>query len=195
MGWGVKVLKDAGTCEGLTQQVRQWVYSSSISGQTLLAHCLLKQPACAPFVKAGICHCLSSPLLERTGPGTGPKLDKQEPFAKKQLKKPHFPLGYGNFLGQLFPVEDRTGCPRTTAGARNFEERSERWTEDVPGGPAVKNPPVGLSRWFSGWESTCQCRGYGFDPWSGKIPHAVEQLSPWATTTEPTCCNYWSPSA
>ena len=33
-------------------------------------------------------------------------------------------------------------------------------------------------------ESACQCRGHGFDPWSGKIPHAVEQLSPCATTTE-----------
>ena len=29
-----------------------------------------------------------------------------------------------------------------------------------------------------------QCRGHGFDPWSGKIPHAAEQLSPCATTTE-----------
>ena len=28
-------------------------------------------------------------------------------------------------------------------------------------------------------------RGYGFDPWSWKIPHAMEQLSPWATTIEP----------
>ena len=27
-------------------------------------------------------------------------------------------------------------------------------------------------------------RGYGFSLWSGKIPHAVEQLSPRATTTE-----------
>ena len=27
--------------------------------------------------------------------------------------------------------------------------------------------------WSSGWESTCQCRGHGFDPWSGKIPHAT----------------------
>ena len=36
-------------------------------------------------------------------------------------------------------------------------------------------------------ESTCQCRGHGFKPWSRKIPHAVEQLSPCATTTEPTC--------
>ena len=25
----------------------------------------------------------------------------------------------------------------------------------------------------------------GFDPWSGKIPHAAEQLSPCTTTTEP----------
>ena len=31
----------------------------------------------------------------------------------------------------------------------------------------------------------CQCKGYGFEPWAGKIPHATEQLSPCATTTEP----------
>ena len=43
----------------------------------------------------------------------------------------------------------------------------------------------GLPWWRSGWESACQCRGHGFDPWSGKIPHAAEQLGPWATTTEP----------
>ena len=23
-------------------------------------------------------------------------------------------------------------------------------------------------------ESACQCRGHGFEPWSGKIPHAAE---------------------
>ena len=34
-------------------------------------------------------------------------------------------------------------------------------------------------------ESACQCRGHAFDPWSGKIPHAAEQLSLCATTTEP----------
>ena len=28
------------------------------------------------------------------------------------------------------------------------------------------------------------CRAHGFNPWSGKIPHAAEQLSPRATTTE-----------
>ena len=60
-----------------------------------------------------------------------------------------------------------------------------------------------------------QCRGHRFDPWSRKIPHATEQLSPcataiepvghnyWgcklsglrATTTKPMCCSYWSPRA
>ena len=36
----------------------------------------------------------------------------------------------------------------------------------------------------SGWDSSCQCRGHGFNPWSGKIPHAEGQLSLWAATTE-----------
>lgn len=32
-----------------------------------------------------------------------------------------------------------------------------------------------------------KCRGYGFDSWFGKIPHAVEQFKPERlTTTEPT---------
>ena len=44
---------------------------------------------------------------------------------------------------------------------------------------------VGLPWWRSGWESACQCRGHGFEPWSGKIPRAAEQLGPWATITEP----------
>ena len=39
----------------------------------------------------------------------------------------------------------------------------------------------GLPWWRSGWESACQCRGHGFEPWSGKMPHAAEQLGPWAT--------------
>ena len=35
-------------------------------------------------------------------------------------------------------------------------------------------------------ESSCYCRGHWFDPWSRKIPPAVEQLSPSTTTAEPT---------
>ena len=49
----------------------------------------------------------------------------------------------------------------------------------------IKNMWRGLPWWRSGWESACQCRGHGFEPWSGRIPHAAEQLDPWATTTEP----------
>ena len=43
----------------------------------------------------------------------------------------------------------------------------------------------GFPWWVSGKESACQCRRHGFDPWSRKIPHALEQLSPCATATEP----------
>ncbi|KAJ8787545.1 hypothetical protein J1605_022860, partial [Eschrichtius robustus] len=61
------------------------------------------------------------------------------------------------------------------------------WAPEFAGSVAVacglSNSPPGLPWWRSGWESACQCREHGFDPWSGKIPHAAEQLSPWATTT------------
>jgi len=50
---------------------------------------------------------------------------------------------------------------------------------------AVKNTETGLPWWLGGKESTCQCRRHGFDPWSGNILHVAEQLSPYATTTEP----------
>ena len=43
----------------------------------------------------------------------------------------------------------------------------------------------GLSQWLGGKESTCQWRRRRFDPWSGRIPHAAEQLNPCPTTIEP----------
>ena len=51
----------------------------------------------------------------------------------------------------------------------------------------------GTFLWYNEQKSSCQCRGHGFNPWSGKIPHVAEQLSPCDTTNEPTC--YWSPWA
>ena len=48
-----------------------------------------------------------------------------------------------------------------------------------------KNTKCGFPWWRSGWESACQFRGHGFEPWSGKIPHAAEQLGLWVTITEP----------
>ena len=53
-----------------------------------------------------------------------------------------------------------------------------------PDAPFLKKEWVGLPWWLSGKEPTCRCRRHRFDPWSGKIPHAVEQLSPRATITE-----------
>ena len=49
----------------------------------------------------------------------------------------------------------------------------------------LKTEGMGLPWWHSGWESTCQCRRHRFGPWSGKIPHAPEQLSLCATAAEP----------
>ena len=49
----------------------------------------------------------------------------------------------------------------------------------------LKEESIELSWWSSGWDSTCQCRGHGLDPWSRKIPHTTGQLSPHATNTEP----------
>ena len=48
----------------------------------------------------------------------------------------------------------------------------------------IKTTLRGLPWWHSGWESACQQRGLRFEPWSGKIPHAAEQLGPVTTTTE-----------
>ena len=43
----------------------------------------------------------------------------------------------------------------------------------------------GLSWWLSGKEFPCQCRRHGFDSWSGRIPHASEQLSLCSRAPEP----------
>ena len=41
-----------------------------------------------------------------------------------------------------------------------------------PGGTVVESLPANAGN-------------TGFKPWSGRIPHAADQLGPWATTTEP----------
>ena len=60
--------------------------------------------------------------------------------------------------------------------------------------PLIKKKCRGLPWWLSGKES-CQCSRQRFDPWSQKIPHAVEQWSPYTGTTELVLqslgANYW----
>ena len=46
----------------------------------------------------------------------------------------------------------------------------------------LKDPLLGLPWWLSDKECAYQCRGHGFDPWYGIIPHAPEQRSPCTTT-------------
>ena len=64
------------------------------------------------------------------------------------------------------------------------------WIQGLPG-----QSRMGLPRWLSGKESACQCRRHGFDPWSGKIPQALEQRS--RAPQLPSLCSgalvTWSP--
>ena len=69
---------------------------------------------------------------------------------------------------------------------------------DFSGGSVVKNPHAG--QWMHYLQFLlvdCQRRRPGFDPWSGKIPHASEQLSPCTSTIKSVLCslggNYWNP--
>ena len=57
---------------------------------------------------------------------------------------------------------------------------SASWEQTSP-----QDRKSGRPWWRSGYESTCQCRRQGFDPWSRKTPQAEEQLCPYATTTGP----------
>ena len=67
----------------------------------------------------------------------------------------------------------------------NLSGPNWHWRHTLGAHPHYYKTALGLPRWRSGWEPACQCRGHGFEPWSGKIPHAAEQLSPCTTTTEP----------
>ena len=60
-----------------------------------------------------------------------------------------------------------------------------RRVREVIVGSVYKTWGLGLPWWSSGRESACQCRGRGFDLWSGKIPHAfftVQLSHPYMTT-------------
>ena len=54
----------------------------------------------------------------------------------------------------------------------------------------LKNKSQGFSGCSVVKESACQCRRHRFNPWSGRIPYAKEQVSPRATTIGPVL---WGP--
>ena len=84
-----------------------------------------------------------------------------------------------------------TKCPLSFSPLREPDQNGA-FPSVLPGQGTTVSPGnvsemhiLGLPWWRSGWGSACQCRGHGFEPWSGKIPHAAEWLGLWATTTEP----------
>ena len=65
--------------------------------------------------------------------------------------------------------------PNFNNNSKTFNKRHYR---NSPGGPVAKNPLCnsGDASLIPGWETN--------------VPHATEQLSPHATTTEPSCHDY-----
>ena len=51
---------------------------------------------------------------------------------------------------------------------------------------------IGLLPWLIDKESSCQCRRYGFDPWSGKIPTCHRATKPVCHNCEPMLWS-WEP--
>ena len=63
------------------------------------------------------------------------------------------------------------------AGYEQLKDTGGPWLR-VTGICSVESHSLTLPWWSSDTESTCQCMGHRFDPWSGRIPRALEQLSP-----------------
>ena len=70
------------------------------------------------------------------------------------------------------------------AGYEQLKDTGGPWLR-VTGICSVESHSLTLPWWSSDTESTCQCMGHRFDPWSGRIPRALEQQSLSNTSTEP----------
>ena len=91
----------------------------------------------------------------------------------------------GAFMAQRRNVLTRLGNDRGRPEMMMFKLTAARVNSETDVWALIKKVLLGLPWWHSGWESACQCRGHGFEPWSGKIPQAAERLGPWATIAEP----------
>ena len=98
-------------------------------------------------------------------------------------------------------VKDSPPLPRSSR-VRGAVEARERDTSTIHNLICVLESSLpGLLWWLSGKECIYQCWRHGFDPRSGKIPHAEERLSPRTTTTEPAlepesrCCRVHPPES
>ena len=117
----------------------------------------------------GKCHCWAwSGGNTHRGYRTLPSL----PQALPMLLEPPRHLGNLSNLSKCWPVleayDHRTIIPHPSCSSM-----LEQWIKKLRASLVVQ------------WLRVCQCRGHGFGPWSGRIPHAAEQMGPWATITEP----------
>ena len=102
-----------------------------------------------------------------------------DPFLKTLLFLPGNLTHLLNFISH-FPTLNSLIQGSANVFYKGPDSNSLKVCRGFLGGPVVKKP-------------SCNAGGYWFDPWSGKIPYAVEHLSLCPTTTELTCCNCQSP--
>ena len=83
------------------------------------------------------------------------------------------------FLAEIFIIKSYIFNKLRTKWNPNMSYRGRAASQSPPG--QFRNIIHRLHLWSSGEESACQCTGLGFDPWSGKIPHASghEAWEPW----------------
>ena len=93
------------------------------------------------------------------------------------------------FYPQFMRVKKRGG-----GGEKRRERKEEKREKKRQEGRGKERKKKRRLWWLGGKESTCQCRGHGFKPWSKKIPYTAEhhmgtkfllELSPWASAVEP----------
>ena len=105
---------------------------------------------------------------------------RQEGFQAVGLVCCHPPVSVGCLSGQLrYRIREQLGPEIRLVRFVFF-----RWVHIQKEDP-VESQGEGLPWWLSGKESTYRCRSHGFDPWSGKIPHAVREVA------QPMCHNCW----
>ena len=88
---------------------------------------------------------------------------------------------YGDLKGHMQGDPSQMGVIRDGFS----EEVAFQWRPEYEIKSATEGAGWGLPSWSGGWESACQCRGHGFDPWSRRIPPAAGQLGLCATAIEP----------
>ena len=100
------------------------------------------------------------------------------PFPGPSRKEPFFPV----------PKPGSSELPHT---ACPFYFLSWCFSPKIPFPISVKIPFIqGFPGGLVVKKSACQCRRHGFDPWSGRILHVVEQLSP-CTQLPSLCSRAW----